>query len=122
MSVNLSAQQLMQSNLIDRIQKTLHFTGISPHQLQLELIESILVKYTDTARQTFTELRAIGVHLAIDDFGTGYSSLSYLYHFPIQTLKIDRLFVQDCDQNSEKLELMKVILNLARNLSTGQKL
>jgi diguanylate cyclase (GGDEF)-like protein len=116
MSVNLSAKQLIQPNLVKRIQQILTQSQLSAQSLRLELTESVLVKYADTARTTFDQLRNLGIRLAIDDFGTGYSSLSYLYHFPIQTLKIDRLFVSNFDHQPDKLELVKVILALAHNL------
>jgi diguanylate cyclase (GGDEF)-like protein len=116
MSVNLSAKQLVQPDLVARIQEILSNNQLSPKSLRIELTESVLVQYADAARHTFEELRALGIQLAIDDFGTGYSSLSYLYHFPIQTLKIDRLFIQNFDHEPDKLALVKVIMALANNL------
>lgn len=77
-SVNLSARQFQQPNLVETIARTLAETGLDPAYLELELTESSLMKNAETAIETLWKIKEMGVNLAIDDFGTGYSSLSYL--------------------------------------------
>src|SRR5205085_8427365 len=93
MSVNLSAKQFTQPDLLDQIKRTLSETGLDPRCLKLEITESVVMENAETASTMLMQLRALGVHLSIDDFGTGYSSLSYLHRFPVNTLKIDRSFI-----------------------------
>ncbi len=92
-SVNLSARQLGEANLVERVRAVLEETGLDPCLLDLELTESALVAQGEAAVSRLAALRALGVRISIDDFGTGYSSLAYLRRFPLDTLKIDRSFV-----------------------------
>lgn len=93
LSVNLSARQLGEDTLVERVRSVLEETGLHPRLLDLELTESALVTHGEAAVARLTALRALGVRISIDDFGTGYSSLAYLRRFPLDTLKIDRSFV-----------------------------
>jgi diguanylate cyclase (GGDEF)-like protein len=116
MSVNLSGRQLREIPFVDNVRAVVERTGVSPHALELELTESMLM---DAGNQTIAKLHAlksIGIGLAIDDFGTGYSSMSYLKMFPIDTLKIDQSFVRDLPGNSEDCAIVQAILAMARNL------
>lgn len=114
MGVNLSSKQFCQSDLVARIKDVLRETRLSPHNLKLEITESVLME-VDTVTERLLQLRDLGVQLGIDDFGTGYSSLSYLHRFPIHALKIDRSFVSRMgDRNN--LEIVKTIVALAQNL------
>ncbi len=115
MSVNLSARQLSQSDLIERISKTLEETGVEAHSLKIEITESAIIENIETSAMILKELKALGIKLSLDDFGTGYSSLSYLHRFPIDTLKIDRSFVtrMSMPKNSE---IIRTIISLAVNL------
>lgn len=115
-SVNLSCKQLQQPGLLRLVHKVLQQTGLEPRFLNLEITESIVMANTEIAVNTMKELRALGVQLSIDDFGTGYSSLSYLHRFPMNTLKIDRLFVSQMHDNNENTEIVRTIVVLARNL------
>jgi EAL domain-containing protein (putative c-di-GMP-specific phosphodiesterase class I) len=91
-------------------------TGCRPEWLELEITESLLLEEDDTILDTLSALKAMGLSIAIDDFGTGYSALSYLARFPIDTLKIDRSFVQKVTTDRRHAELVKAILSIARCL------
>ena len=100
-SVNLSARQFQNPHLIDDVAATLTRTGLDPHSLKLEVTESVAMQDPEATATTLRALKALGVRLAIDDFGTGYSSLSYLKRFPVDTLKIDRSFVDGLGNDSQ---------------------
>ena len=117
MSVNLSGKQITQPDAVERVEQILQATGLPPSSLKLELTESLMMEHAEATITILKKLKALGIQLAIDDFGTGYSSLSYLYQFPIDTLKIDRSFVNRMDVELEKLELVRTIATLAWNLS-----
>jgi EAL domain-containing protein (putative c-di-GMP-specific phosphodiesterase class I) len=114
--VNLSSLQFQSPGLVAEIAEVLRDTGLSPRSLRLEVTESLLMEKDPLIARTMTELRAMGVRLDLDDFGTGYSSLAYLHQFPIDTLKIDRSFVQRIGETAEALEIVNTILALAKNL------
>jgi len=115
-SVNLSACQFKQENLVEIIDTILTNTGLSTDYLELEITESILFEDIEQAILTLTKLRRKGVSIALDDFGTGYSSLSYLNRLPVDTLKIDRSFVTNIVSNSDDAAISKAILALAQSL------
>jgi diguanylate cyclase (GGDEF)-like protein/PAS domain S-box-containing protein len=115
-TVNLSAKQFTQADLIDQVRKCLDNSGLDPNSLKLEITESVVMDNIETATAMLVQLRALGVRLSIDDFGTGYSSLSYLHRFPIDTLKIDRSFVTRIVNDKENIEIVRTILMLAENL------
>ena len=114
--VNLSSREFQAPGLIARVAAVLQETRLSPRCLRLEVTESLLMDKHPTVAQTMTELRAMGVRIDLDDFGTGYSSLSYLHQFPIDTLKIDRSFVQRIGSTDEVLEIVNTILALVSSL------
>ena len=116
MSVNLSGKQLMQPDLIERIEEVLRESQINPWHLKLEITETVVMENPQLAAITLAKLRSLGVRLSIDDFGTGYSSLSYLNRFPVDTLKIDRSFVTSMNAADENLQIVKTIITLAGNL------
>ncbi len=115
-NVNLSGKQFSQPNLIENIKQVLQETGLDASSLKLEITESVLVENATPAVAILKQLKALGIKLAIDDFGTGYSSLSYLHQMPIDTLKIDRSFVNNVDCDPEKIEMIRTIVSLAWNL------
>jgi diguanylate cyclase (GGDEF)-like protein/PAS domain S-box-containing protein len=115
-SVNLSARQFANPELIEQIGEALRATGLDPRSLKLEITESVVMDNIETAIGMLDQLRALGVESSIDDFGTGYSSLSYLHRFPSKTLKIDRSFVSRMTVHNENVEIVRTILLLARNL------
>jgi diguanylate cyclase (GGDEF)-like protein len=115
-SVNISAQGFGQPDIVRQVANTLSETGLEPHNLRLEITESVAMADAERARTILIELKALGVRISLDDFGTGYSSLSYLQRFPVDTLKIDQSFVVGMDQNHECREIIRTILNLAATL------
>ncbi len=116
MSVNLSARQFDQPDLVEMIARALHASGLPPHALKLEITESIAMGDADSAVATLNALKALGVQIAIDDFGTGYSSLSYLKRFPVDTLKIDRSFVVGLGHDAENTAIVRAVIALAKSL------
>ena len=116
-SVNLSAKQLREPSLIEQIDYTLDKTELLGKFLKLEITESILMENLDTITQTLLALRERQIQLSIDDFGTGYSSLSYLHRFPVDTLKIDRSFVNEIKSGQENSAIVKTIVALAHMLN-----
>jgi diguanylate cyclase (GGDEF)-like protein/PAS domain S-box-containing protein len=115
-SINLSAKQFMQPDLIEQVSLALDRAGLNPDSLKVEITESMVMQNVESATKMLGQLRALGVEISIDDFGTGYSSLSYLHRFPISTLKVDRSFVSSMTDNPENLEIVRTIVGLARNL------
>ena len=118
MAVNLSVRQFERGSIAPVVAAVLQETGLAAARLQLEVTESVIMNTSD-ALQHINELRAVGVGLAIDDFGTGYSSLAYLSQLPVQTLKIDRSFIQDIlvDANDEAIAVAVIQLGKSLNLS-----
>ncbi len=116
MSVNLSCRQFAQSTLVHSICGILDETGFLPTNLKLEITESVFFEHADRAIGMLNKLREMGIDINIDDFGTGYSNLSYLMKLPISTLKIDRSFISMVDDDGSNDEIVKAIVNLARNL------
>jgi diguanylate cyclase (GGDEF)-like protein/PAS domain S-box-containing protein len=117
MSVNISARQFQQATLVANIGRILHRTGLDPRCLKLEITESVVMQDAEAAIFTLRALKALGIHLAIDDFGTGYSSLSYLKSLPVDTLKIDRTFVDGLGQDSQDTAIVHSIVALADTLN-----
>jgi diguanylate cyclase (GGDEF)-like protein/PAS domain S-box-containing protein len=115
-NVNLSGKQFSQPNLVEQIDQILEETDLGGHHLKLELTESFLLEDADSASVTLMKLRERQIQLCIDDFGIGYSSLSYLHRFPINTLKIDRLFVSRLGFDQGNAEIARTIVLLAHNL------
>jgi diguanylate cyclase (GGDEF)-like protein len=116
MSVNLSARQFEEPNLVEIVKQILNETGLQASYLELEVTESFLMGDIQRSIQTLQELRELGIWLALDDFGTGYSSLNYLKRFPVNMLKIDRSFVQDVTSNPDSAAVTDAIIALAKSL------
>ena len=116
-SVNLSSRHFSRPDLVEKIAEILADTGIAPAGLKLEITESALIENPESAAQILTQLKALGIRIYIDDFGTGYSSLSYLHKYDIDTLKIDRSFIQYLDRNVDRLEIVRTIVVLAHTLN-----
>ena len=117
MAINLSARQFRQPYLAKFIADTLGDSGISPHRLEIELTESLLMEDNDTTRGILAALAELGVRVAMDDFGTGHSSLSYLKRFDIDTLKIDRSFVCELPHDAEDNAIATAIVAMGHSLN-----
>ncbi len=117
MSVNVSAHQFRAKNLLDTVKAALHDSKLEPNWLELEITESMLMNDVEAAIARMQSVRDLGCGLSIDDFGTGYSSLSYLARFPITTLKIDRAFIKDVQENQNTKEIARAIIGLSRGLN-----
>lgn len=116
MSVNLSARQFLQPDILNMVSETIRESKIDPSQLILEITETAAMKNAEQTVQHLQMLKSLGVKISLDDFGMGYSSLIYLKRFPVDSLKIDRSFIQDINTNSEGAIITKAILALAKNL------
>jgi EAL domain-containing protein (putative c-di-GMP-specific phosphodiesterase class I) len=116
MAVNLSPRQFQDDNLLSDIDDVLAETGMAPHLLQLEITESMVMQNVERGIKLLDAIQSRGVRLAIDDFGTGYSSMSMMKRFPIDTIKIDRSFVRDLDNNAEDRAIATAIINMGKAL------
>jgi EAL domain-containing protein (putative c-di-GMP-specific phosphodiesterase class I) len=116
MAVNLSARQFRHLYLASMIEDTLRENEIEPGRLEIELTESLLMEDNETNRGMLQSFSRMGVRLAIDDFGTGHSSLSYLKRFNIDTLKIDKSFVQSLPTSGEDLAISTAVIAMARSM------
>ncbi|OHD89427.1 EAL domain-containing protein [Sulfuricurvum sp. RIFCSPLOWO2_12_FULL_43_24] len=117
MSINLSAIQFRDKNLIKIIDTILRQTNIDPKYIDMELTEGMLMDDVQTSIAMMNQLKALGLSLSIDDFGTGYSSLKYLKQFPIDTLKIDKSFIDGVPNDSSDCAIVKTVIELAHNLN-----
>jgi EAL domain-containing protein (putative c-di-GMP-specific phosphodiesterase class I) len=116
-SVNVSAKQLLHRQFFASVVEIIEKYKVNPQNIKLEITESVVVENSDLVISVLKQLRAIGLSLSMDDFGTGYSSLSYLHKLPINTLKIDRSFVNQIENEAESSEIVKTIVLLAKNLN-----
>ncbi|QQD23264.1 EAL domain-containing protein [Venatoribacter cucullus] len=118
-AVNVSARQFRQEDFLNVVRNAIERAGIRADQLELELTESILIDDIEHTLDVLSGLRSLGVRTSIDDFGTGYSSLNYLKQFPVDTLKIDRSFIQNLPGNADDAQITRTIIAMAHNLGMG---
>ena len=116
-AMNISARNLSDSQLVDKLKNLLVTENIAPQLLEIEITESALINHPQRAVESLEKLDKLGVNIAIDDFGTGYSSLSYLKKLPLNTLKIDRSFVMDMLTDESDSVIVDSTINLAHNFS-----
>ena len=116
-SVNLSARQFYNNDLVQIVKQILLETELSPNSLELEITETATMRNTNLARRILLNLSKMGISLSMDDFGTGYSSLSYLKDFPFSTIKIDRSFVKDLSIDSRNFAIINAITALGTGLN-----
>jgi diguanylate cyclase len=117
LSVNLSVRQLYDPGLLEDVTEALRESQLDPSSLTLEITESVLIDDTDRGTRVLEQLKALKVKVALDDFGTGYSSLSYLRRFPVDSIKIDRSFVQEMATSPTSEALVRAIIDLSHSLN-----
>lgn len=117
LSVNLSGRHFVDADIVRTVESFLADTGCPPERLKLELTESVLIKDPEQALDILQQLKALGVVIALDDFGTGYSSLSYLHRFPLDTVKIDQVFVRGIETDPYNRKIINTINQLAQALN-----
>jgi diguanylate cyclase len=115
-SINVSARQLEDDNLVEEVARTLARTGVDPCTVTLEMTETTLMRDAEAAASRLRALKALGVRIAIDDFGTGYSSLAYLRQFPVDALKIDRSFISAIAASGDSKALIHTLVQLGKTL------
>ena len=116
LSINLSGKQFADPNLVNGVLDNLDKSGLKAKNLKLEITESVLMENAPRSIDMLNQLKEHDIKVCVDDFGTGYSSLSYLHTFPIDTLKVDRSFVNDMGRNYKNMEIIRTITMLAHNL------
>lgn len=116
LAINISGAELKHRYFIEGVAQVLQESGLPPYYLEMEFTESILMRDAELSVVLLEALKALGVQIAIDDFGTGYSSLSYLKRFPVDTIKIDGLFVRDLEPDSDNATIVSAMIALARSL------
>jgi EAL domain-containing protein (putative c-di-GMP-specific phosphodiesterase class I) len=117
MSVNVSTRQFAHHDLRDTVVRALQSTGLDPHDLELELTESLVLQEDEKTAVALADLRKMGVQIALDDFGTGYSSMSYILRFPLDELKVDRCIIRDVDSDPAAAGVFKAIVSMAHSLN-----
>ena len=118
-AVNVSANQFKRDDFADWVLFHVQRYGINPNLLEIEITESALMEDVDHSLHMLNTLRQANIRIAVDDFGTGYSSLNYLRRFPISTLKIDRVFIEDIVDDPSTLELAQTVIAIAKSLKLG---
>ena len=114
-SVNISANNLLDSGFVDKVRAILDSLAVEPELLELEVTESAVMRHPDTMLRRLGEIRALGVRLSIDDFGTGYASLAYMKQLPVHTLKIDRSFVTNLTDDAGDQRIVRSSIQLAHS-------
>jgi EAL domain-containing protein (putative c-di-GMP-specific phosphodiesterase class I) len=116
LAINISHQQFLQPDFIERVQDALDRTGAEPRRLQFDITETLLIKDTHESVARIHELKQLGIRIALDDFGSGYSSLADLRQLPIDTIKIDRSFIRDIASDPNDAAIVRAILSMAKHL------
>ncbi len=116
-SVNVSGRQLDHDELVDDVRSALLESGLEPSALTVEITETALMRDPEATARRLGAIKELGVRVAVDDFGTGYSSLAYLRQFPVDTLKIDRAFVQGIASSKESAALIQTLIDLGKSLN-----
>ena len=112
LSINASVRHLMKNNFVKEVKNLLEVSGLQPHQLEIEITESIMIDSAEKAFQCINEIKDMGIKIAIDDFGTGYSSLSYLNNFPANLLKIDKSFIDKMNSSDSSKQYVAAIISI----------
>jgi len=115
-SINLSPTYLERYDFSEKIQETLNYYQIMPSQIEIEILENINISNMEHVINQLHKLNQLGVKIAIDDFGTGYSSLNYLERFPVDTIKLDQIFIKEIKEKSIKSPIISAIISIAQGL------
>jgi diguanylate cyclase (GGDEF)-like protein/PAS domain S-box-containing protein len=113
-AINISPVQFRSPGLALKVIGALAEAGLSPHRLELEITETVLIRDDDVALRTLHQLREAGIRIAMDDFGTGFSSLSYLQRFPFDKIKIDRCFIKDITAEDGSVAIVRAVIGIAK--------
>ncbi|MGG4555265.1 EAL domain-containing protein [Paenibacillus humicus] len=116
-SVNISAKRFMQKDFVSKVKRILQENSIDPSFFEIEITETSLIENEEIAIEVINDLRNFGIKVSLDDFGTGYSALSYLKHFKVDSIKIDRSFVQEIGVNKQDELVVKGIIQLIQSLN-----
>ncbi len=112
-NVNLSVVQLLQTDIVETIEETIRQSGINPHNLTLEVTESLAINDMERMKKILNQIRELGARIALDDFGTGYSSLNHIREIPLDVIKVDQSFVSDLTEDSYSQSFIKMVAELA---------
>lgn len=116
-AVNLSGSHFHERNIVQRVESILDEAGLDAKYLTLEITENVFIEHTDHAIDILTRMRNMGIRISIDDFGTGYSSLHQLQRLPVDYIKLDRVFVQNVDQDIRKTSIAHAIIEMAHSMN-----
>lgn len=118
-NVNLSVVQLLQTDIVEIVKCTIEETGINPHNLTLEVTESLAINDMERMKEILNSIRALGARIALDDFGTGYSSLNHIREIPLDVIKVDQSFVADLAEDSYSQSFIKMVSELAETIGVS---
>ena len=116
-SINFSRKQIIQPDFIERIKSALQETELAPRNIHVDIAEIVLMNTKNLAEKISRELYNMGINLQIDDFGSGYSTVRYLQHLPVNSIKIDSMFIKDIEKNKKNFQLVQTIINMAEDLN-----
>jgi diguanylate cyclase (GGDEF)-like protein/PAS domain S-box-containing protein len=116
MGINVSARELLEKNAIQKMQRLLQASNLSPKDITLEMTETFLIKNIRSFTSILEQLKKLGFRTSLDDFGTGYASLNYLKSLPVDYIKIDKLFIENCTANQQDAGIIKAIIAVAHHL------
>lgn len=112
-NVNLSVVQLLQADIVEIVEHTVQETGLEPHNLTLEVTESLAINDMERMKEILDSIKKLGVRIALDDFGTGYSSLNHIREIPFDVIKVDQSFIKDLEKDAYAKSFIKMVAELA---------
>lgn len=118
-NVNLSVVQLLQPDIVEIVKRTIEETGIKPHNLTLEVTESLAINDMERMKEILGNIKKLGVRIALDDFGTGYSSLNHIREIPFDVIKVDQSFVKDLAEDAYSQSFIKMVAELAETIGVS---
>lgn len=118
-NVNLSVVQLLQADIVEKVEETIKEVGINPQNLTLEVTESLAINDMDRMKQILGKIKKLGVRIALDDFGTGYSSLNHIREIPFDVIKVDQSFIRDLEKDEYAKSFIKMVAELAEAIGVN---